>query len=78
VGCARRPVGTYLYLHAVGASNLVAVLGLARWGLNEVPAAIRGINNCREALYGGFWKIITSVLQYMDIPLGQFDMFFRD
>jgi hypothetical protein len=29
-GCAPRPVGTYLYLHAVGARNLVAVLGLAR------------------------------------------------
>jgi hypothetical protein len=31
-------------------------------GLNEVPAiAIRGINSCREALYGGFWKNIMSV-----------------
>jgi hypothetical protein len=29
-GCDRRPVGTYLYLHAVGAGNLVAVPGLAR------------------------------------------------
>jgi hypothetical protein len=29
-GCARRPVGTYLYLHAVGAGNPIAVLGLAR------------------------------------------------
>jgi hypothetical protein len=29
-GCARRPVGTYLYLHAVGASNPVAVPSLAR------------------------------------------------
>jgi hypothetical protein len=29
-GCARRPVGTYLYLHAVGVGNHVAVLGLAR------------------------------------------------
>jgi hypothetical protein len=29
-GCARRPVGTNLYLHAVGASNPVAVLGLTR------------------------------------------------
>jgi hypothetical protein len=29
-GCARRPVGTYLYLHAVGAGNPVAVPGLAR------------------------------------------------
>jgi hypothetical protein len=29
-GCARRPVGTYLYLHAVGASNPVAVACLAR------------------------------------------------
>jgi hypothetical protein len=29
-GCARMPVGTYLYLHAVGAGNPIAVLGLAR------------------------------------------------
>jgi hypothetical protein len=29
-GCARRPVGTYLYLHAVGVGNLLAVPGLAR------------------------------------------------
>jgi hypothetical protein len=29
-GCARRPVGTYLYLHAVGAGNPIAVLSLAR------------------------------------------------
>jgi hypothetical protein len=29
-GCARRPVGTYIYLHAVGAGNLVAVPCLAR------------------------------------------------
>jgi hypothetical protein len=29
-GCVRRPVGTYLYLHAVGACNHVAVPGLAR------------------------------------------------
>jgi hypothetical protein len=29
-GCARRTVGTYLYLHAGGASNPLTVLGLAR------------------------------------------------
>jgi hypothetical protein len=29
-GCARKPVGTYLYLHAVGAGNPVAVPCLAR------------------------------------------------
>jgi hypothetical protein len=29
-GCARRPVGTYLYLHAVGVGDPIAVLGLAR------------------------------------------------
>jgi hypothetical protein len=29
-GCARRPVGTYLYLYAVGARNSVPVHGLAR------------------------------------------------
>jgi hypothetical protein len=28
--CARMPVGTYLYLHAVGAGNPVAVSCLAR------------------------------------------------
>jgi hypothetical protein len=28
--CARRPVGTYLYLHAVGAGNPIAVPGMAR------------------------------------------------
>jgi hypothetical protein len=30
MGCARRPVGTYLYFHAVGAGNPVAVPGMAR------------------------------------------------
>jgi hypothetical protein len=39
-GCARRPVGTYLYLHAVGAGNPVAVPILARWG------AERGTDSC--------------------------------
>jgi hypothetical protein len=29
-GCASRPVGTYLYLHAVGAGNPIAVPCLAR------------------------------------------------
>jgi hypothetical protein len=29
-GCVRMPVGTYLYLHALGASNPVAVPCLAR------------------------------------------------
>jgi hypothetical protein len=29
-GCARMPVGTYLYLHAVGVGNPVALPGLAR------------------------------------------------
>jgi hypothetical protein len=29
-GCARRPVGTYLYLHAVGVGNPIAVPCLAR------------------------------------------------
>jgi hypothetical protein len=29
-GCARMPVGTYLYLHAVGVGNLVAVPCFAR------------------------------------------------
>jgi hypothetical protein len=47
-------------------------------GVNEVPAsAIRGINKCRETMYGGFWKIIISVYQYKDLPLGQSDMFTR-
>jgi hypothetical protein len=49
------PVGTYLYLHAVGVGNPVAVPCLARHGLNEVPAvAIRGISNYRQVMYGGF------------------------
>jgi hypothetical protein len=30
VGLARMPVGTYLYLHAVGVGNHVAVQSLAR------------------------------------------------
>jgi hypothetical protein len=58
-GCARRPVGNYFYFHAVGDGNHVAVPSMA-WegrGLKEVPAAaIRVINNCHEAMYGGFWK----------------------
>jgi hypothetical protein len=29
-GCVRMSVGTYLYLHALGAGNPIAVLGLAR------------------------------------------------
>jgi hypothetical protein len=29
-GCVHMPVGTYLYLHAVGAGNPVALQGLAR------------------------------------------------
>jgi hypothetical protein len=29
-GCARKPVGTYLYLHAVGVGNPVAVPDLER------------------------------------------------
>jgi hypothetical protein len=29
-GCSRRPVGTYLYLHAVGVGNPIAVPSLAR------------------------------------------------
>jgi hypothetical protein len=45
-GCACRPAGTYLYLHAVGAGNPVAVPGLGRQG------AKRGADNCdpREAV----------------------------
>jgi hypothetical protein len=34
------PVGTHLYLHAVGDGNHVAVPGLARWG------AKRGTGKC--------------------------------
>jgi hypothetical protein len=40
--CARTPVGTYLYLHAVGAGNNVAMLGMAWQG------AKRGIGNCNS------------------------------
>jgi hypothetical protein len=39
-GCARTPVGTYLYLHAVGASNPVTVPSLAR------QEAKRGTGSC--------------------------------
>jgi hypothetical protein len=64
--CARRPVGTYLYLHAVGGGNHVAVPCLARWGANEVPAAaIRGMSICREAMYRGCWKIMISVYTWI-------------
>jgi hypothetical protein len=38
---------------------------------------MRGISNCPEALYGGFWKNIISILQHKDLPLGQSDMFFQ-
>jgi hypothetical protein len=59
-GCARLHVGTYLYHHAVGAGNYVAVPACKDRhgrGLNEVPAnVIRAIDSCREALCGGFWK----------------------
>jgi hypothetical protein len=56
-GCACMPVGTYPYLHAVGACNHVAVPGWHGKGLIEVPAAaIRVIRIYREAVYGGFWK----------------------
>jgi hypothetical protein len=72
-GCARRPVGTCLYLHAVGAGNHVAVPGLARWGHKQ------GTGGCdprdhhvREAIYGGFWKIIIPIHQHRDFPLGFF------
>jgi hypothetical protein len=27
-------------------------------------------------MYGGFWKIMISVYQHMDLPLGHFDIFF--
>jgi hypothetical protein len=73
-GCARRPVGTYLYLHAVSAGKPVAMLGLARY------EAERGTDSCDpyncEAMYGGFWKSIISV-HHRDLPLGQSDMSFR-
>jgi hypothetical protein len=58
-------------------------VGRGQWcghgrGLNEVPTvAIRGINSCREAMYGEFRKNIISVHQHMDLPLGQSDMFFQ-
>jgi hypothetical protein len=71
-------VGTYLYLHAVGAGNPVAVPAWHGRGLNEVPiTAIRGICSCWEARYGGFWKNIISVRQHRDLPLGMSDMFFQ-
>jgi hypothetical protein len=76
-GCARRPIGTYLYLQSVGAGNPVVVSCLARWGAKRGTGSCdRGINRCLEAIYGGFWKIIISIHQHMDLPLGQSDMFF--
>jgi hypothetical protein len=55
--CARKPVGTYIYIYAVGASNHVAVPGLARLGPK------RGIGSCDprdQQLLGSnawsFWK----------------------
>jgi hypothetical protein len=73
------PVGTYLYLRAVGTGDPVDVPCLARGrGLNEVPiVAIREINSCRKALYGGFWKSIVSVHQQMDLMFGLSNMFFQ-
>jgi hypothetical protein len=48
-GCARMPVGTYLYLNAVGVDYHVAVPPWHGRGLNEVPgAAIREINGCKK------------------------------
>jgi hypothetical protein len=56
-GCARGPVSTYFYLHAVRTGNRIVVPCLGDEngrGLNGVPAhAIRVINKCWEAMYGG-------------------------
>jgi hypothetical protein len=50
VGCARMSVGTYLYLHAVGAGNHVAVPCLARQGAKRVTGSCDP-RDPREALH---------------------------
>jgi hypothetical protein len=54
-GCARRPVGTYLYLHAVGVGKPVAVPGLARQG------GERGTGSCdprdKHLLGSHIWRV---------------------
>jgi hypothetical protein len=61
--------------------TLVNLMPCQAWhgrGLNEVPTvAIRGIKSCREAMYGGFWEIIVSLHQHLDLPLGPSGKFFR-
>jgi hypothetical protein len=37
-GCARSLVGTYFYMHVVRAGNHVALAGIARSGLDDLPA----------------------------------------
>jgi hypothetical protein len=76
--CARKPVGTYLYLHAVGVGSPVAMPGLARQG------AERGTDICDpwdESMSGSHVRRVLekhNVLhQHMDLPLGQSDMFFQ-
>jgi hypothetical protein len=56
-GCARTPASTYLYLHAVGVGNSVAVPCLARHGAKRGTGTCDPlINTCRHALCRGFWK----------------------
>jgi hypothetical protein len=72
-------IGTYLYLHAVGANNHVAVPSLVREG------AKRSTGSCDprdQQLLGSHvrrvLKIKISVPQHSYLPLGQSDMFLRD
>jgi hypothetical protein len=63
-GCVRRPVGIYLYLHAVGPGNPVAVPGLARkgaergtnWGLDDVQLQFAGSVVVGKPCTEGFGK----------------------
>jgi hypothetical protein len=52
VGCTHMPVGTYLYLHAVGAVNHVAVPCLARLGARR--GDIRRLRSAGQQLSGRF------------------------
>jgi hypothetical protein len=73
------PVGTYLYLHAVGACNPSAVPGLARLGAER--GSYRQVRSAGSTSVGkpcteGFGKNIISVHRHKDLPHGQSDMSF--
>jgi hypothetical protein len=60
-GCARRPVGTYLYLHAVCACNHVAVPCLTRHG------AKRGACSCDQRDQQMSGSLVRRVLEKHNI-----------